>query len=338
MNKKLITVAIAAGLAVPMAASAEVTVGGALQAELASWNYGDPAAGDPAADDSATIEDNKRGRLWIKGSEDLSGGLKALYHYQWQVDTADGNAPDVGDGHTNARAAYVGLKGGFGSIMAGRLYSPYKYTFGTDYNKFTTSVLEGRGNGGALKEEGTMSKAYGINSFLSNAVAYKGKFGITQVWALYQFSEKDYRNDNIAVTVKVKVMKGLSLGAGYISEDAGTATTNEGGTRIKLAGNYKVGMHDIYARYETQSDDAANSDVTAMFLGYHIKVGGRNTVSVQYGDINGDNNADDSTYTLLAFTHKLSKKTKVWAGYRDTDRDGTADDVSVLAAGMRVGF
>ena len=101
-----------------------------------------------------TTEDNARGRFGIKASEDLGGGLTAIAKYEWKADTTDnksgGNIASVdiaesiigsdlnGDGDSTdivtvnvtsdasltSRESYVGLKGGFGTIMLGNLKSP----------------------------------------------------------------------------------------------------------------------------------------------------------------------------------------------------------------------
>ena len=333
MNKKIIALAVAAVFAAPMAANAAPTVGGYLQAEIADWDK------SGSANDVQALEDNKRGRLWITGSEDLSNGLKANYRYEWQVDTADGETKDststVVGNDTNARETRVGLSGSFGEFQMGRLKTPYKYVAGVDYDPFTTTVLESRGNGGALRNDGGMTAAYGQNSFLSNSLAYKTKFGGTKFWALYQFSESSVNDDNIVLGLNIPIAKGMGIDVAYITENKDLAS--EGGTRAKVGFKMKTGAHKVFVKYETQSSDAANSDFTSMFAGYHLSMG-KNILSVQYGANDGDAANADVTYTMLAFTHKLSKKTKVWAGIRSTDADNNANDVDVISAGMRVKF
>jgi len=340
MNKKIIALAVAAAFAAPMAANAAPTIGGHLQAEIADWDK------NGSTSDVTAVEDNKRGRLWVTGSEDLGGGMKANYRYEWQVDTADGNAPATtvrnaaGDGtttvgHTNAREARVGLSGGFGEVQLGRLKTPYKYTAGVDYDPFTATVLESRGNGGALKNDGGMTAAYGQNSFLSNSLAYKTKFGNAKFWALYQFSESTTEDDNIALSLSVPVAKGMAVDLAYVTEEK--VSTSAGGTRAKVGFKMKTGAHKVFVKYETQSSDAANSDFTAAFLGYHLSMG-KNVLSIQYGTKDGDAANKDVDYAMLAVTRKLSKKTKAWAGYRSTDADDDTADVDVFSVGMQIKF
>ena len=332
MNKKIIALAVAAAFAAPMAANAAPSIGGHLQAEIVDWDK------NGSANDVTAVEDNKRGRLWVTGSEDLGGGMKANYRYEWQVDTADGatTATDAGDNlETNAREARVGLSGGFGEVQLGRLKTPYKYTAGVDYDPFTATVLESRGNGGALKNDGGMTAAYGQNSFLSNSLAYKTKFGNAKFWALYQFSESNTNDDNIVLSLSVPVAKGMAVDLAYVTEEK--VSTSAGGTRAKVGFKMKTGAHKVFVKYETQSSDAANSDFTAAFLGYHLSMG-KNVLSIQYGTKDGDAANSDVDYAMLAVTRKLSKKTKAWAGYRSTDADNDTNDVDVFSVGMQIKF
>ena len=94
MNKKLIAVAIAAGLTAPIvAAQADVTAYGQLQMELgsvkndgiASNTNGKGTRVDAADGQTAlSLADNKRGRLGLKAKEDLGGGMTAIAKFEWQ--------------------------------------------------------------------------------------------------------------------------------------------------------------------------------------------------------------------------------------------------------------
>lgn len=66
----------------------------------------------------------RNGSRWgLRGSEDLGGGLKALFHLEsgFNMDTGDQAAAN---GLFN-RQAFVGLGGGFGEVRLGRQYTPY---------------------------------------------------------------------------------------------------------------------------------------------------------------------------------------------------------------------
>jgi predicted porin len=80
-------------------------------------------------------------RLGVRGSEDLGGGLSAIYQYEFGVNVVGG----VNDFSGSSRPKWVGLQGGFGAITLGTQYTPYynvigytdtfnsSKTFGQDY-------------------------------------------------------------------------------------------------------------------------------------------------------------------------------------------------------------
>ena len=79
MQKKLIALAVAAAVAAPMSVAADVKIYGKMHA---SWDWTD--SNDNANDDSDDSTGVFRAsRLGFKGSEDLGGGLSAI----WQVET-----------------------------------------------------------------------------------------------------------------------------------------------------------------------------------------------------------------------------------------------------------
>jgi len=324
MNNKIIALAAVAAFTVPMAAQAGAKVGGHLQVEIANIDNNGTSYTNTA--------DNKRGRLWFTGSEDLGGGLKANYRFEWQVDTTTGNV------NNGARETRVGLSGSWGEFQMGRLKTAYKYTAGVNYDPYTATLLESRGNGGALKKDNGMSAFSGQNSFWSNALAYKAKFGSTKLWVNYQFvdtSSSQVEDDNIAIGVSVGVAKGLKVDVAYVEENKVSATN--GGTRAKIGVQWKGGPHKVFVKYESQSSDLASSDVSTIFAGYNFKMG-KNVITAQYGAKSNDVANSDVTYTMVAFAHNFSKKTKAWAGIMSSDSDNNAKDKDVVSVGLRIKF
>ncbi|NOX90890.1 MAG: porin [Gammaproteobacteria bacterium] len=118
MNKKLLAVAVSAALVAPAATmAADAFVYGHAQVEVASYSEDSTGSGK----DGVMVEDNARGRLGVKASEDLGNGLKAIAQFEWRVNTDQGGNP------AGNRVSQVGLTGGFGTFVMGNLKSPYKY-------------------------------------------------------------------------------------------------------------------------------------------------------------------------------------------------------------------
>lgn len=342
MNKKLIVLAVAAGLAAPIAAHAGPTVYGNLQGELANIKndgYGTAGTGSQADSGAAStsyvgvatnqsalkVEDNKRGRLGIKGDEDLGGGLKAVYGFEWQVETTTG---DVNDGQ---RETFVGLKGGFGEVQVGRLKTPYKYFGGVKYDPFVTTTLEARRNGGMT------GGTFGQNAFSSNSLAYKNKFGAVELWVVAGMDE------GTGASPSTGNDGDLFYGVKYNANNfevflAGASDDSKNYDATKLGGQFKAGGHTISAQYETIDNyTATNNNADVYFLGYEFKMNKTSFVA-QLGstDVDGGS-ANDADYLAAGVVHKFSKKTRVFAGYRKTDGNGAADLTST-SVGLRVDF
>ena len=124
MNKKLIAAAIAAAMVAP-AAYAQATLYGKFHTSI------------DKNDNDSYLEDNwevnsRASRVGVKGSEDLGGGLKAIYQLEVSVNS-DGSSSDgqgsVNSGLTSARNTFVGLSGGFGTFLVGRHDTPAKVAF-----------------------------------------------------------------------------------------------------------------------------------------------------------------------------------------------------------------
>jgi predicted porin len=341
MNKKLLAAAIAAGLAAPAMANAAPTLYGHLQAEIAQIDRAD----NNTTGDTLEIEDNKRGRLGVKGDEDLGGGLSAIYMFEWQVETTKGN---VSDGN---RESWVGLKGGFGAVKLGALQSAYKYFGGVSYDPLVTTLLEARNNGGMFSQIGNSTanagsannNEFGANGFLTDAIGYEGTFGPATIWAEYQMSEVD------ADGVDNNLVLGLKLNFGAVEVVLAHAEQNDladgfDNSNDKIGAKFKFGEHSIAAQYEAHSDDVDNNDATAWFVNATLGFG-KHGIILQAGATDTDQNGNgvanaDRDYAAVAYRYKFSKQTSSWVGYRTTDHKNGNNilDTDVLSAGLRITF
>ena len=88
---------------------------------------------------------NYRSVLGFRGSEDLGGGLKAIFQIEGTL------APDTGAGSPAARDTRIGLEGAAGTLFAGNWVTPYNgATAGLDpYYPTTAGYMSIMGNGAA---------------------------------------------------------------------------------------------------------------------------------------------------------------------------------------------
>lgn len=102
-------------------------------------------------------------RLGVRGSEDLGGGLRAVFTIE------SGFAPDMGTatqgGRLFGRQAWVGVSGSWGTLSLGRQYTMLFW-----------SLLDADLLGPNMYSSGSLD-AYIPNARADNAIAYRGSFG-----------------------------------------------------------------------------------------------------------------------------------------------------------------
>ena len=158
MNKKLVTLAVAAAMAAPVAAMADATLYGKLNVGISYMDQEDGFDGWGLSDNKAiksgwvnqgTYSDDGRNfvkvqnpfvptpqgpanRIGVKGSEDLGNGLKAIYQIELGFSLSDSNNNViVGNEAITMRNTFVGLASSqFGSVLAGRHDTPLKISTG----------------------------------------------------------------------------------------------------------------------------------------------------------------------------------------------------------------
>jgi|SRR5690349_20490080 len=128
MNKKLMAVAVAGALGVPAAALAqEVQIYGRANVGVDSYSATGATAGSGSDVKSRTRVFDQGSRLGFRGTEDLGGGLKAIWQIESgvNIDTGSANgqsgAANTSTGTLATRDSYAGLEGGFGRVQFGRL-------------------------------------------------------------------------------------------------------------------------------------------------------------------------------------------------------------------------
>lgn len=119
MTKKLIAATMGVALALPAAAFADLTLYG--KAHISVDNS------DDGTENGVFVASNSS-RLGVKGSTDFGQGMTGVFQLESGVSatgegTNDGNGGATSGGQlfSRARDSYAGVKGGFGTAIAGRL-------------------------------------------------------------------------------------------------------------------------------------------------------------------------------------------------------------------------
>ena len=293
MNKKLLAIVVGAAM---VAGTTVATVGdepiwyGKIHVFIDSMDNG--------IDDGTFVSSNSS-RLGIKGKVDLDGGLAAVYKYEMSTDYAV-------SGLSGNRNAYLGLSGGFGTVLAGRHDMPFK-TIGRKHDLFGDTIGDSR----ALLRTSDNGDDWADRR--NDIVMYKGKFDMVAVDVAYGSPEGV---DDAADTGIRIAYQGGPIGVQLATEQHAYASNNSTGNSI--AGSYKMGNMKFLATYGTISDagglSADSSQLTGWSLGASMK-SGMNTFKIQY--VSSDTDADDTDATQISVgaDHAFSKKTKAYVVY-----------------------
>ncbi|MDO6061184.1 trimeric porin PorB.IB [Neisseria gonorrhoeae] len=170
MKKSLIALTLAA---LPVAATADVTLYGAIKAGVQTYRSVEHREGKVIGVGTGSEISDFGSKIGFKGQEDLGNGLKAIWQLEQGASVAGTNS-----GWGN-KQSFIGLKGGFGIIRAGSLNSPLKNTKNNvnawESGKFTGNVLEISGM--AQREHRYLSVRYDSPEFagFSGSVQYAPK-------------------------------------------------------------------------------------------------------------------------------------------------------------------
>jgi predicted porin len=278
-------------------------------------------------------------RWGMRGSEDLGGGLKAVFALE------SGFAPDTGAagqaGRLFGRQAYVGLSGDWGTVSLGRQYTMLFW-----------SLLDADVIGPMVFGLGSLD-SYLPNTRADNALAWRGTFNGLTLGATYSLG-RDSANptpNNPAGTncggesaTDTKACREWSLLAKYdqpgwgvaaaIDEQRGGAgswavagltsgamadrrTTLNG--YVKWAG-VKLGGGLIHRKND---GSAATPHSDLIFAGISYPVTPSLTVDAQLSRLKFKNSANQAQLAILRGVYSLSKRTAVYAGLGQIGNDGT---------------
>lgn len=348
MKKSLIALAVAGAFAAPaFAATSNVDVYGKLHMSVSMFDDQDEglAADDYDGTNDLQISSNAS-RFGIKGSEDLGNGLSAI----WQVES--GVNLDEQTGTLSSRNSFVGLSGGFGTVLAGNHDTPLKLV-GRAVDLFGDTMADSRNVMGG----GSDARARNVVAYISPNFS-----GLTFAGAYATDAFDGNGNSGDGENVGVYNLNGtytngpLFVGVGYGDGDGHEA--NDLGAHLRVAGGFTFGNFKVVGQYDSLEDNSdlvttMPADYDAWMLGGAFTMGNivlkANYMQGEF-DTAGSNNIDPEQWTIGA-DYNMSKRTSVYALYASgtnivlgsgagsSDRIDPQDvvgddDSSVLSVGM----
>lgn len=354
MKKTLIAAGVAAVMAVPAVASADVQLSARLQAEIVNLSGDARANGNGLymgdAMSGGSFNSGNFSGIALTASHDLGNGLTAFAKLETNTHPSAFYFDD--------RDLYVGLRGGFGSVMFGRMTTAYA-TAGKD--PFNATFMQARGNGGMLGGFGGL----GNGAYLNNAIGYSNKFGMVSVAGTVAIDQSAGTGDDTNAEHAYALRANIDLSPvevwiahtnadeyGEIGQTAGGAGGCPTGISCdyqatKVGAEWKSGPFGVMAQYENikhervdNGDDTNNAGDFIMVAGTYRM--GANTFMLGFGQFSAENDYRDQQWIAAGVRHAFNRNVSVHGGVRQTKYDAGSNNTdnkeTAVGAGMRVVF
>jgi predicted porin len=327
MKKSLIALAVLGAVAGAASAQTNVTIYGVADAGLSRIDNG-------RVNTTALQSGQQSGsRIGFRGTEDLGGGLQAIFTLENGFNLDDGNLGQ--GGRLFGRQAFVGLQGGFGAVKLGRQYNPIR-TAVENIDPFGLGLAGNAAN---------VFNVYGERA--DNTLNYTSpNFGGFSAQAQYSFGEVAGSNStgrqvglsasysagpfNVILAHHDQNTTGVVAGA--------TVDTGEANTTF-LGGTFDFGVAKLHAAYARNKGETAlgatNLDRDDAMIGVSAPIGA-GTILASYIRRNDDigGGTRDADQWAIGYTHALSKRTNLYTSYARIKNDAAATVGSPAAAGL----
>lgn len=321
MKKSFIALAVLATTGAALAQSS-VTLYGRIDTSVGSSKIGAPGL---AASTSQMFSGNLTSTRWgVRGTEDLGGGLKAIFALEQGFDSSDGTQAA---GSAFNRMSIVGLSGGFGTVKFGRHDTSFD-----DIRDLTVS--------NNIFDSGTFASTEGVvgtTGYLgvgqladygdraSNQIRYESpSFGGFSAGFSYGLDEQasPVKRDVTAVNLRYKAGN-LDVGYGYQENANEVAASNLEYNTVGAA--YNFGSFRLSGGWNQVKNQASRKS-DAYSIGAIVPVGAFD-LSVGYSTAKakqGGATFEKGDAFSAAVAYNLSKRTRVYAGLTTGDIEDAA--------------
>lgn len=273
--------------------------------------------------------------LGFKGSEDLGGGLSAVFALDTFLRADTGDAGRFNGDLFWARNANIGLSGGFGTVKLGRSATPL-FVSTLLFNPFGDSF----GFSPAIRTFYSPTTKVAGDTGWSNAIVYSTpNFSGLSATVSYVLKEA-LQGGNIGANV---MYFGGPLAASLAIQQVKVPFASGKETTWQLGGSYNFGVAKAFVQYgqvkETGTGIAtANTKDKILQVGANVPLGA-GSVLASYGVAKTTPSGEQTKREILSlgYDHFLSKRTDVYAVYM-YDKIKSLDSGNTFAVGVRHRF
>ncbi len=235
-------------------------------------------------------------RIGFKGATEISDGLEVFYKAEFEVCVDDGDCK----GQTfSQRNIMGGIRGGFGSMLAGKHDSPTKLAQ-EKIDLFNDL-------------EGDIKNTFEGENRLSNIVAYSTPKVSGLQATLAMIPGEDTTTDN-------GLADGISYSLSYSANDLYIAIAGDqdidSQDLLRIVSQYKMDALKLGFMYQQNEKNDGSLDESGYFISAAYKVD-QLTYKAQFGTVENDITGDEEQTFSLGADFKLGKKTKAFVFYTD---------------------
>jgi predicted porin len=377
MQKKLIVLALASAFAAPaFAATSNVDIYGQLDVSV---DYVSGLLSRPAttsfggANSHAWRLSSNASRIGLKGSEDLGGGLAAIWQFEQGINLDAGTGQANGGVWGAERNTFLGLKGGFGTVLAGTHDTPYKLSTASldpfadtagDYNAIigtfqginTSDLRLGNvlayitpsfnGLTGAVAT--SFLKETGVSNFTGSPSAWTGMVNYANGPLYLSGAYEIAKHVGTTIGFDDVDIRSWKLGAGYT---IGNFVVNAIYDNIRLKDNLRSSTTNTFKRSAWGLNGVYNMGNIALKAGFYDAGKASNTTDTgaKMYEVGGDYNLSKRSKLYAVYTHVNNQANGDYcAGGAASGGFGTSGvnavctasgkDPSIFALGMRHTF
>lgn len=269
--KKASLMLIAAGLASSSAfAQSTVTIYGIVDTSIRYLSNDNAAGNSNVRLDNGAISNS---RIGFKGTEDLGGGLKAMFQLENGF-SSDTGALANGANVIFGRQSWVGLGGSFGTVRVGRQNTPLFDLMADHFDPLTVGNYE---SNAWLPAAATRIRT-------NNMLRYDGQFGPVAASVSYAFGEvAGSTRSGSQVSTALRYNAGaFALGGGFQQTVDSTPARNKA-TTYNVSASYDFGTTKAFGGYYRLKDATGFNAIFMATTGYSTASSG-NVVGVERKD------------------------------------------------------
>jgi predicted porin len=249
----------------------------------------------------------------VRGTEDMGGGLKAVYTIESFMRNDTGEAGRFGGDTFWARNSFVGLEGSFGTVTLGRntttlfvqtlIFNALGDSFGFSpsiRHYFTSGTVTGD-TGWADSIRYALPRFGGLSATVM-AAAGEGNGGRNWSGSALYFSG--------------------AFGAGFAYQTVKKGATVQDTTAWQLAASYDLKSVKLFGQYGSVDNKTTTRDYDILGIGATVPAGASGLFRAQWGQIKPDVGAKRTTLSV-GYTHNLSKRTELYGVFMNDKLSGT---------------